>query len=196
MDSRCLRLNPRQPVQPYDLQPAGLCEFRREAICRGHWLGVACAQRHAPVCYLHTYIWRPVSSAREKLTRQEPRSRPGKGLDRNFSGAGWRARRRTPGRRIAHASGRSCASPPASKTRAPPTRCDEPGAAPLAAIVSADEVIEITGSAMSALGPGCVKTRRVMIGQARPVGRRSPPHARIASINPPTPRMRITRFML
>jgi hypothetical protein len=32
--------------------------------------------------------------------------------------------------------------------------------------------------------------------QARPVGLGSPSHARIASINPPTPRMRITRFIL
>jgi hypothetical protein len=48
----------------------------------------------------------------------------------------------------------------------------------------------------SVIGPGCVKMRRVMIGQTRPVGLGRPSHARIASINPPTPRMRITRFML
>ena len=42
-----LRLNPRDSRSHDDLPLAGLCEFRREAICRGHWLGVACAQRHA-----------------------------------------------------------------------------------------------------------------------------------------------------
>src|SRR5712664_2489883 len=50
-------------------------------------------------------------------------------------------------------------------------------------------------AATSAFDPGCVKTRALRVGPARP-GPRDPSHARIASIRPPTPRMRITRFML
>ena len=43
--------------------------------------------------------------------------------------------------------------------------------------------------------PGCVTTRTFLAEQARS-GPRDPSHVRIASINPSTPRMRITRFML
>jgi hypothetical protein len=49
---------------------------------------------------------------------------------------------------------------------------------------------------MSVLGPGCVKTRGFVIGRADNTAPRSLSQVRIASINPPTPRMRITRFML
>jgi hypothetical protein len=43
---------------------------------------------------------------------------------------------------------------------------------------------------------GCVKTRRLWLGSRQQLARAGLCHARIASINPPTPRMRITRFML
>jgi hypothetical protein len=48
----------------------------------------------------------------------------------------------------------------------------------------------------SEFDPGCVKTRTFMARQARSVGLRGPSYARMASIDPPTSRMRITRFML
>ena len=47
-----------------------------------------------------------------------------------------------------------------------------------------------------AFDPGCVKTRRLWLGSRQQLARAGLCHARIASINPPTPRMRITRFML
>ena len=50
--------------------------------------------------------------------------------------------------------------------------------------------------AQDVIAPGCVKTRRLWLGSREQLARAGLCHARIASINPPTPRMRITRFML
>jgi adenylate cyclase len=72
----------------------------------------------------------------------ELRSRRAKGWHRTISGSGWRVHRHTRGRRIVSGNTPSSASPLDWKTRGPRTRCDEPGAALLAAIASVDEVIE------------------------------------------------------
>ena len=51
-------------------------------------------------------------------------------------------------------------------------------------------------TAMSELGPDCVKTRMLEVLRAQPGDPEVRSYVRIAFISPPTPRMLITRFIL
>ena len=60
--------------------------------------------------------------------------------------------------------------------------------------ISPSRIMVMRAGCMFEMGPDCVKTW-FLVGMAGPDQPRGF-HARIASINQPTPRMRITRFML
>ena len=96
-----LRLNPRQSRSHMTYNLLAFCEFRREAICRGHWLGVACAQRHAPIA-ICTLTSRDLSHRHGRdlqgKSRVRGRAKAGTGIFQEQAGGHDVA---TPGRRIA-----------------------------------------------------------------------------------------------
>jgi tetratricopeptide (TPR) repeat protein len=104
-----LRLNPRQSYGHMTYNLLAFASFGAKQYVEGiGWASRALndmprllfAHLHLATCLIGTGI---LQASRFAPQRTE------------FSGTGWRARRRSPGRRIPHASGRSSASPPVSK---------------------------------------------------------------------------------
>ena len=119
-----MRLNPRDPRSFMTYSVLAYASFGAKQYAEGiRWASRAINDRLTLVMPHVSLTCCPLGAG--ESDKAKAALRWGRNWHRNTSRPGWRAPRRTPGRRIAPASAHSCASPPASKIRVRLTRCDE-----------------------------------------------------------------------